>query len=444
MPMLTNPAVEALQPREKDYVAWCSDLTGFGCRVRPSGRKTFIAQYRVGGGSGPARKFTVGTYPAMTASDARKAAKKVLLAAQTGDDPAEKRKDDRVAITVAELCAEYLAEGCGHKKPSTMATDKGSIARHIIPLLGSKKVKDVTKIDVQRFATSVAKGDTAVDEKTKKHGRARVTGGQGAANRTVRLLGGIFTFAIDRGYTDKNPRVGVKEARPDRKCERFLSTDELSRLGDTLAEAETIGLPWQFNDEKKAKHRPVKAENQREVISPYAIAAIRLLILTGMRCGEVLSLKWSYVDFERGVLNLPDSKTKAKKVFVGTPALALLETVPRIKDNPYVIAGADPKLPRSDIKRPWARIIAHAGLGKTDEQEALRLHDLRHTFASAGAGAGMGLPIVGKLLGHASTATTARYAHIADDPTRRAADGISGGIAAAMGMNVIPIRKEAA
>ncbi|WP_173861862.1 site-specific integrase [Notoacmeibacter marinus] len=200
--------------------------------------------------------------------------------------------------------------------------------------------------------------------------------------------------------------------------------DEMQRLGDALREAETVGLPWNFNEGKKAKHRPVKDENRREVISPFAVAAIRLLMLTGCRAGEILALRWSEVDFERGVLNLPDSKTGAKKVLLGAPALEVLSDLPRMGD--YVIAGALPNKPRSDLKRPWERITRHAGL------KDVRLHDLRHSFASVGAGAGMGLATVGKLLGHASPAMTARYAHLADDPLRRASESISGTIAAAM------------
>lgn len=433
---LTKTVVDGREPGPKDYVEWCGALTGFGCRVRPSGKRTFIAQYRVGGSSSPVCKFTIGTHGTMTVEEARVEAKRILSNAQRGVDEATDKAKRRAELTVAQLCDEYLAEGCGHKKPSTLATDRGSIARHVKPLLGSKRISEVTKGDIQRFVADVTKGKTAVDEKTKKHGRARVTGGQGAANRTVRLLGGIFTFAIDRGYIEKNPRTGVK-LQADKKCERFLSIEELQRLGDTLREAETIGLPWQFNEGKMAKHRPVNAENQREVISEFAVAAVRLLMLTGCRASEILTLKWEHVD-PRGFLNLPTSKTGAKVVMLGAPALKVLDGVTKIAGNPYVIVGEAADKPRSDIKRPWRRIIAHAGLPD------LRLHDLRHSYASIGAASGMGLQIVGKLLGHASPATTARYAHLADDPQRRAADSIAATIAAAMGAgdagNVVSIK----
>ncbi|WP_334183204.1 tyrosine-type recombinase/integrase [Novosphingobium sp.] len=438
---LTKSTVDGLEPRPSDYVQWCGQLPGFGIRVRPSGSKSFIVQYRIGGRNSPTRKVTVGTYGKLTVEQAREAAKAILAKAELGEDVASDRAKRRAELTVAQLCDEYLAEGCDRKKASTIATDTGRIERHIKPLLGRKRVSEVTRGDVEKFMRDVAKGATATDEKTRKFGRAIVTGGKGTATRTVRLLGGIFTYAVDRGYIETNPRLGVK-VYADGKGERFLSASEIEKLGETLRLAETDGLPWQFNDGAKAKHRPVNAENQREKLCPHAIAAIRLLLLTGCRAGEILNLKWKDIDFDRGFINLPDSKTGSKPVLIGAPALQILATLPRIADNPYVIVGSKPKEPRSDLKRPWARVTAHAGLPD------LRLHDLRHSYASIGAASGMGLTIVGKLLGHASPATTARYSHFADDPLRRASDNIAGQIAAALGgskagAEIIPITGKA-
>ncbi len=421
---LTKDLVDSLPKRVTDYVAWCGDLPGFGCRVRPTGAKSFIALYRVGGRNTPVRKVTLGAYGKLTVDEARKAARKVLAKAELGDDEAASRAKKRAELTVSQLCDEYLSDGCGLKKTSTMTTDRGRIARHVKPLLGRKQIGEVTRADIERFMRDVAAGKTAADVKTKKHGRAIVTGGKGTATRTVRLLGGIFSYAVSCGYIATNPRLGVK-VFADGRGERFLSVTELRQLGDALREAETVGLPWRFNDEKKAKHRPANEANRREVISPYAVAAIRLMMLTGCRAGEVLGLRWSEVDFENGLLNLPDSKTGAKKVLLGAPALEVLATLPRLGD--FVIAGATADKPRSDIKRPWGRVTAHAGLPD------LRLHDLRHSYASVGAAAGMGLGMVGKLLGHASPTTTARYSHFADDPLRRASESIASTIANAMG-----------
>jgi integrase len=436
-PKLTTTVLDRLEARASDYVAWCGALPGFGVRVRPSGRKSFIVQYDFNGKS---RKVTVGTFGTLTVEQARKRATELLAKVQLGEDVAAKPAVE-ANPTIAELCDEYLLKGCKHKKASTTLTDKGRIERHIKPLLGHVRVQDLKRRHIDDFFADVAAGKTAADVKTER-GRVIVTGGEGTARRTVRLLGGILTYAVDREYISENPRKGVKIGK-DKSGERFLSGDELRRLGDALREAETVGLPWQFNEGANEKHRPKKAENQREVIAEHAVAAIRLLLLTGCRLSEILKLEWANVDLERGFLRLPDSKTGKKDVVLGAPALKVLADIPRVKGNPYVIVGEAKDKPRSDLKRPWKRITAHAGL--TD----LRLHDLRHSFASVGAASGMGLPIVGKLLGHSSPSTTARYAHLADDPLRRASDSIANSIAAAIGVgsdvsNVVPLKEGAA
>jgi integrase len=382
----------------------------------------------------------VGTFPTLTVEQARKRAVELLAKVQLGEDVAAKPIKEENP-TVRELCDEYVKRGCTHKKASTIKTDKGCIERHIKPLLGHHRVKDLKRRHIDDFFSDVAAGKTAKDEVIDGK-RIIVKGGEGTARRTVRLFGGILTYAIGREYIAENPRKGVKIGK-DNANERYLYGEELRSLGDALREAETIGLPWQFNDDKLAKHRPKKAENLREVISPHAVAAIRLLLLTGCRMGEILKLQWSQVDLERGFLRLPDSKTGKKEVILGAPALKVLADIPRVKGNPFVIVGEAKDKPRSDLKRPWKRITAHAGLSN------LRLHDLRHSFASVGAASGMGLPIVGKLLGHASPSTTARYAHLADDPLRRASDSISNSIAASMGVasdtsNVVPLKEDAA
>lgn len=433
-PKLNSGMVDRLEARARDYVMWCGGLRGFGVRVRPSGRKSFIVQYDYKGRS---RKVTVGTFPTLTVDQARKKATELLAKVQLGEDVAAKPVSEENP-TVAELCDEYLKRGCGHKKASTKVTDKGCIERHIKPLLGHRRVKDLKRRHIEDFFSAVAAGETAMN-KVIDGKRIIVKGGEGAARRTVRLFGGILTYAIGREYISENPRRGVKIGK-DNANERYLYGDELRRLGDALREAETAGLPWQFNEGAKTKHRPKNADTLREVIDPHAIAAVRLLLLTGCRLGEILTLEWSQVDLERGFLRLPDSKTGKKNVILGAPALKLLADIPRVRDNPYVIVGEAKGKPRSDLKRPWRRVTAHAGL------QGLRLHDLRHSFASMGAASGMGLPIVGKLLGHASPSTTARYAHLADDPLRRASDSIANSINAAMGVvpdasNIVSLNK---
>lgn len=419
---LTKTIVERAQPRDKDYLIWCGKLRGFGCRIWPSGKKTFIAQYRVGGRSGRERKKTVGTYGVLTVEQARKEAEKYLALAKTGHDLAGEERQARSEMTVAALCAEYLQHGVAIKKELTVKTDVGRINSHILPLLGRKKLSAVTRAEVERFMHDVAKRKTAKDEKTAK-GRSIVKGGKGTATRTVRLLGGIFTYAINQGYLKSNPCTGVKKF-PDNPKDRFLSQDEINRLGEALSLAETVGLPWHLNEDAKRKHRPKSDDNLREIVPPHVTGAIRLLLLTGCRLREILHLRWKDVDFERNLLNLPDSKTGRKVVYLSEGAARVLHDLPNV--GSYVILGKNLDKPRSDLKRPWARIARHAGL------DDVRLHDLRHTFASVNVARGMSLPKIGALLGHKSTSTTARYAHLTEDPLRRALNEGSESLISAM------------
>lgn len=207
---------------------------------------------------------------------------------------------------------------------------------------------------------------------------------------------------------------------------RFLTSSELGRLGDALREGETVGLAFDIDRTKPGAKDAPKPENRRRMIDPFAIAAIRLLILTGARLREILDLQWRHVDFQRSMLHLADSKTGKKSNYSPPAALAILESLPRVEGNSFVICGSKADAPRSDLKKPWAAITAVAGL------QGLRIHDLRHSFASVGAGASLGLAIIGKLLGHTQAATTHRYAHFDCDPLRRAVDAIGATIAAAM------------
>lgn len=221
------------------------------------------------------------------------------------------------------------------------------------------------------------------------------------AAQCVALASTVLQFAVDRRLRPDNPAKGIKKP-PVRKMQRFLSIAELGKLAAALANEATTGA------------------------NLYPLAAIRLLALTGCRLGEVLGLQWSHVDFDRRVLVLPDSKTREKIVYLGPAARIILSELPRLKDNPYVIIGAKPGKPYVGISKVWERVRARAELPN------VRIHDLRHSYASIGAGASLGLPIIGKLLGHTQAQTTARYSHLADDPLRRAADAIGATIAAAM------------
>jgi integrase len=275
-----------------------------------------------------------------------------------------------------------------------------------VPELGSISVENITRSHI-----------------TKLHIKMKSCPYQ--ANRALAIIGSLYTFLGRRSLVPENynPARGVEKYR-ELGRERYLSTNELGRLGTALLEAGTVGLPWNVDESKPTAKHLAKPESRRTFIEPSAIAAIRLLILTGARLREILHLRWSEIDIERGLAFLPDSKTGRKTLVLSSSALEVIEALPRL--GTYVIAGAKPEQPRSDLKKPWAAIQRRAGLS------GIRLHDLRHTFASVGAGASLGLPVVGKLLGHTQPQTTARYAHLDADPLRRAANMIGEQLSSAL------------
>ncbi|MEO5808391.1 tyrosine-type recombinase/integrase [Devosia sp.] len=305
--------------------------------------------------------------------------------------------------TVAKLCDTYLLEGVGLKKPSTLATDRGRIEQHIKPLLGSKKVADVTQADVRKFLRSVADGATAKVSKTKPRGKAVVRGGRGTATRTVGLLGGIFSYAQELGLISSNPVHGVPRF-PDNKNERFLSMEEISTLGAALRKAESKGV------------------NEK------ALTIIELLLLTGARRGEIEALKWSEFDAAGQRLRLSDSKTGQKNIPLSSAASALLSKCRQQakSDATYVFPATTGNGYYLGTPRVWSALRETIGMRDT------RIHDLRHSFASVGAVSGTPLLVLGAILGHSDHGTTQRYAHIAANPISSATEVISNLIAEAM------------
>ena len=348
----------------------------------------------------------IGRYGPLTPAEARKKARLALAAAAKGEDPQAERAAKRAELTVSELCDLYLFEGCTTKKASTVYIDRTRIARHIKPLLGDKKVSTVEKADIEAFMRAVADGRTRSDD------APMVRGGQAAAARAVGLLSGIFAFAVERKLRPDSPTRGVKRYA-DKKRERFLSPAELGKLGDVLNAMEGEG----------------------RAVTPLNI--IRLLALTGARKNEIAKLRWSEVDAERGLIRLADSKTGAKVIPMGAAAATLLAELPRSKSEFVFPEADDPRKPFRRLDWAWVGIRERAGMPE------LRIHDLRHSFASVGLASGQTLPLIGKLLGHTQVSTTSRYAHLADDPVRAAADRISGVVDGAMrgtGGAVLPIK----
>jgi integrase len=418
--------VDALTPRERPYAVYDSDLGGFGVRVMPSGVASYICEYRPhGGGRGVhVRRVTIGRVGALTPEQARKAASDMLARVKLGSDPAAEKAARREALTVSALIDAFVADHVECKLKTRTGGAHGVALAKLRAAHGSLKAEALTRGQLASL-----------------HSKMRET--PYAANRALAVWSKLFSWAADRGLTPEgfNPASRI-ERYGEQGRERFLTSDELARLGDALRLAETDGLPYAVDETKaKAKHAP-KAENRRVKLDPFAVAAIRLLILTGARLREILDSQWSHVDSERGILFLPDSKTGKKPVYLSAAAQAVLATLPRIEGNPHIIAGHGPRksrtgatreaakqpegAARADLKKPWATVRRAAGL------EGVRLHDLRHSFASVGAGASLGLPMIGKLLGHTQPATTQRYAHLDADPLKRAADTIGATISAAM------------
>jgi len=402
---ITKRVVDGVEPMGATYLVRDSEVKGFVLVVTPAGAKSYAVDYRAGSGRGsPKRRLTIGKHGSpWTPETARIEAKRLLAEVAAGRDPATARQEDRKALTFGELIDLYLREGVGHKKHSTLKADRGRIEHHLRPLLGKLRADRIVRADVEQMRNAVTAGKTAerIESGDKRRSGSMATGGKGVAAQCVALVGALFAFAVERALCADNPARGVKKA-PVRKVERFLSGAEIARLAEALdAEAQRSG-------------------------NPYPSAAIKLLLLTGCRRGEIVDLRWDHVDFEHECLRLPDSKTGAKVVYLNAPARVLLQELPRMTDNPRVIPGMRADSASAAIENAWERVRAAAGL------IGVRLHDLRHSFASVAAAGGLSLPIIGALLGHKHATTTARYAHLSADPLRAANDAVGVRIAAAM------------
>ncbi len=392
---ITIPLVKSLRP---GGTSWDSDVRGFGVR-RQRRDPVYVLKARI---HGRQRFLTIGTHgKGWTVESARREAARLLGLIAAGIDPARARDEAKLDPTMNALFDEYITEGCTGKKPSTLLRDRSRIDRHLRPLVGRLKLQHVTRATIDQLRLDVANGRTRRDERTGPRGRSIVTGGAGAAIECVALLSSILAFSVRRGLRLDNPALGIELRRTKRR--RYPAVDELARLGDTLAEMEANGA------------------------NPFALAAIRFLCLSGCRKGEALGLKWEQVNFVRGVLCLPDSKVGARDIPIGLAALDLLRTLPQTAGNPFVFPGRVAGQPLVGLQKVWERVRAAANL------DALRLHDLRHGFASVGVNRGVSLALLQGLLGHSSPLTTSRYAHLQTDPLRAEADGIAASIAAALG-----------
>ena len=372
---LTKKSVEALEATGKRYEVRDDDLPGFLVRVGVTGEKSFYLMYRAGKGRGAAkRRLALGSFPVVTVEQARKLAREKLALVTMGADPADALREEKATRSVASVLEQFLAEHVRAKlKPGTVRCYEQQAAAHILPALGKLKITEVSARQVSGL-----------------HHSLRQTPYQ--ANRVLAALSKFFNWCEVAGFRDRgsNPVFGVERFK-EHKRTVFMGKAEVEAIGTSIARLEAGGE-----------------------LSPIAAGVFKVLLLTGARCGEVTTLKWRYLDLEHGLAHLPDSKTGAKTIHLPAAARAVLASLPRI--NEYCFPGKYERGHIVNIKDPWRRLLVHAGL------PGWRIHDLRHAFASYAANSGQALPIIGKMLGHSQAATTARYAHVAENPVARAAE----------------------
>ena len=371
---LTKRNVDAIEIKEKKYVVWDDEVTGFGVRTYPSGIKSYMIQYRSGGRT---RKYTIGKHGVLTPDQARNLAKEYLVEVVKGGNPAEEKKVFVNAPTLGDFCDHFIDKYATRDlKPSTLSEYKRAVDIFIKPNLGKIKIQDVSKADIARL-------------------HQKYSDKPYQANRTRGVLSRIFNIAEELSLRpdNSNPTTKVKPY-PENKRERYLLPTELKEFGLVFR----CCLAGKLETE-------------------YMISALKLLILTGCRLGEIQTLKWEYI--QGNAIMLPDSKTGAKKVYLGQAALDVMADIKRKDKNPYVICGKLEGGYITDFQKPWRRIRELAGL------DDVRIHDLRHSFASGAVSMGESLPMIGKLLGHTQAQTTERYAHMQDAPMHEAADRVS-------------------
>lgn len=368
----TKSALDGFRPAEKERLLFDEAQPGFGLRIAPTGRKSFFIQYRA---NGRTRRLALGKYGVLSLAQAKAIAKVKLVEVAQGADPSAERHRSKSMPTLAQVCERFFEEHAKHRcKPSTQKEYRRCIDLFIIPALGMHRIHQVTRSHVSEL-----------------HFLHRETPYQ--ANRTLGVLSVIFNQSEvwELRPDGSNPTRHIKRYKEEKR-ERFLSPEELARLGSVLTQAEKVGTETSF-----------------------VVAAFRLLILTGCRLSEIQKLRWDEVDLLGGRLLLKDSKTGAKPVYLGKAALDILAPLPGRDNNTYVIKGQLDGNHVTDLQKPWRRIRTSANI------QDVRIHDLRHSHASFAVSLGEGLPMIGKLLGHSNVATTARYAHLADAAIRDAA-----------------------
>ena len=380
---LTTHFVEALPVSDREIVVWDRELPGFGVRVHPSGSKVYMVHKRSGGKS---QRVTIGRHGVWSLDSARREAGGIIASLKNGDTPARPGAENGFASgpTIGELAEQYMAEHVAVRcKPTTARSCRHIFDKYLLPQVGRKRLGEITPDQVAALHYRLREKATT-------------------ANQVIGLLSRLFHKAAKSGFAPPggNPCRFIKKY-PTRSCERFLSEREFLRLGTVLDELEAKGK-----------------------ISTTAAAGLRLLMLTGCRRNEILTLRWEDVDLEHDEIRLPDAKTGARAVPLSPTARQVLTSLPRQPDNPWVIYGRGPGARLSNLNATWGVVRKKAGL------EDVRIHDLRHSYASRALSLGESLPMIGKLLGHSKVQTTARYAHLARDSVKVAAERVANSLAA--------------
>lgn len=380
---LTKKTVEALEVTGQRYEARDDDIKGFVVRVGTAGNKSFYFVYRAGKGrKAQLKRLHIGNFPTLTVEQARAIARDKAAQVALGSDPSLEVQQTKSAPTIREALTMFFEEHGTKIKEKTLYDYRRNVELNIFPAIGK------IKIDVIDFR-QIASLHLAMRETPYK------------ANRCIALLSKFFNWCEKNGLRacGSNPVRGI-EKYPEYKRQAFMKHEELTALGNSLALLES-------GSQQDEKGRPL-------TIDPTISAAIKVLLFTGARCMEILTLKWEYIDWQKGIANLPDSKTGAKTIHLPTVALAILNSLPRI--NEYCFPGRFGKGHITNIKDSWARLLKLSGL------TGWRIHDLRHAYASYAVSSGKSLPIIGAILGHTQAATTSRYAHLADNPIAVAAE----------------------
>ena len=422
---LNETAVKALAASKPQArrVIWAADIGGFGCQwlppstTRPNGTVSFILSYR--NAAGIKRLMTLGRWPALSAPQARALAIKALAEVRLGGDPcAERRAVRAIGATVADVVEVYLADASSRMKAPTKLDVTRTFHNHILPVLGGHELATLKASDLKRLQSQVAAGRTGdVDYKTGKlRGRSIVKGGPGSAAKALRYTKAFLTWAREHGYVEVNVGTDVK-APPTKIRTRVYTAEDIARIAAALAK--------------------VESDEPRLAIQ---VAALRLLMLTGLRKQEALRLRWSDIDRGAGVLRLPDTKSGAKVVPLGPAVLAWLQRLPW-RHEAWAFPGKGGAGPLSDVRGAWKLARAEAGLTGTGLDVPV-IYSFRHSLVTAGVEAGIPGPLLMSIVGHRTVGMLARYAHTkaAADPVRAAAAALAAPVADALGLNdeVVP------